>query len=438
MTDHLILIDCSAFAYRAYYALPARRREDSGEPVGAVLGFMSLVYRMLGAAQADPPTHAAAIFDYPGKNFRHRIFPEYKANRDPARSLELSKQLPLMRPIAEVLGLTPVECKGYEADDVIATLAARAREQGKRSTIVSSDKDYAQCVVDGWTEIVDPMQFSRDPSKPSRKLEADVIKKFGVPPAQVPDVQALAGDSVDGIPGIAGVGLDKAAALIRRFGSLEEVLKHHREVRWLQIRSELARHADDARLYLKLTTLKRNVPLKIDIADMAIRPIMKSHLIQVVKALDPNAHVQALFGFDLEDERVVDRIEDPYEWWREELIAPGQKIPAIPPCGFYETRIVRGGPLVPARIWREPYTEPITGKDSGKDVLRCEINGKAKDAFAHYMICHHPVEESKYRFEVADFAHAKAFRPDDPKATPTKTIDITRQKAPRNPRRKEA
>jgi 5'-3' exonuclease len=378
------------------------------------------------------------VFDHPGKNFRHRLFPEYKINRAPARALELSKQLPLMRPVAEVLGLTPVEHKGYEADDVVATLATRARAAGIRSTIVSSDKDFAQLVEDGWIEIVDPMQHSRDPSKSSRRLEADVIKKFGVPPSQVPDVQALAGDTADGIPGIAGIGIDKAAALIRRFGSVEEVLKHHREVRWPTIRAELAKHGDDARLYLKLTTLKRNVPVKVAIADMAIRPIMKSHLIQVVKALDPNAHVEALFGLDLQDVRIVDRVADPLEWWREELFVSGQPLPAVPPCGFYRTRIVRGGPWVPARIWREPYLDPDTGADSGKDVLRCEINGKDKDAMAVYpWLCRHPTKESEFQFQVADFDHAKNYRPDDPKATPAAAIEITKQPAPRNPRRKK-
>ena len=112
VADHLLLVDCSAFAYRAFYSLPAMRRQGDGEPTGAVLGFMSMIWRMLGAAQADPPTFAAAVFDAPGKNFRHRLFPAYKGNRDPARSVELEKQLPLMRPVAEVLGLHPIEHKG--------------------------------------------------------------------------------------------------------------------------------------------------------------------------------------------------------------------------------------------------------------------------------------------------------------------------------------
>lgn len=435
--EHILLVDCSAFAYRAYYSMPAMRRQADGEPTGAVLGFMSMIWRMLGAAAADQPTHAAAVFDAPGQNFRHKLFPAYKGNRDPARSINLEKQLPLMRPVAEVLGLTPVELKGYEADDVIATLATRAHKAGIRSTIVSSDKDFGQLVVNDWIEIVDPMQRARDPSKSSRRLEADIVAKFGVPPHQVPDVQALAGDSVDGIPGIPGVGLDKAAALIRRFGSLEEVLKRHREVRWTQVRHQLATKAADARLYLKLTTLKRNVPVRAPFESMPLRPIMKSHLIQVVRALDPAANVSALFGLDMQDVRVVERIENPLEWWQEELAAKGQSLPAIPQCGFYRTRLVKGGAFVPARIWREKQIDPVTGKDSGFDLLRCEVDGRPKDAMALFVrLSMDPIPEKEFRFMVADLSHAKAYRPDDPKADPTKPIDLKKQPAPRNPRRK--
>lgn len=436
MNEHLLLVDCSAFAYRAFYSQPAMRRQIDGEPTGAVLGFMSLIWRMLGAAQADPPTYGAAVFDYPGPTFRHKLFPAYKSNRDPSRSVELEKQLPMMRPVAEVLGLTPVEYKGFEADDVIATLAARAKAVGIRTTIVSSDKDFGQLVEDGVIEIVDPMQKLRDPAKSSRRLVADVIKKFGVPPAQVPDVQALAGDSVDGIPGVPGVGLDKAARLIRQFGSLAEVLKRYRECPWPGVRHQLAKKGTDAKLYLKLTTLRRNVPVDVEFADMPLRPIMRSHLIEVVKALNPNARVEELFGLDLQDVRVVERVDDQWEWWREELAAPGQQLPALPQSGYYKTRLVHGGPWVPARIWREPQTD-AEGRDMGFDLLRCEINGKPKDPMQHFTrLSMYPIRQSEFQFQVADYAHARDYRPEDPKANPAQPIDLTKQPAPRNPRRK--
>lgn len=436
MTEHLLLVDCSAFAYRAFYSLPAMRRQSDGEPTGAVLGFMSMIWRMLGAAQADPPTYAAAVFDAPGGNFRHKLFPAYKGTRDPARAIELEKQLPLMRPVAEVLGLTPIERKGFEADDVIATLAHRAHKAGIRSTIVSSDKDFGQLVVDGWIEIVDPMQRSRDPSKSPRRLEADIIAKFGVVPALVPDVQALAGDMVDGIPGIPGIGLEKAAGLIRRFGSLDEVLKRHKETRG-QVRTQLARHGEKARLYLKLTTLRRNVPGMLPFDKMGLKPIMQSHLSQVVKALDPAANITALFGLDRQEVRSVPRVKDPMDWWREELQFPGQPLPEIPQCGFYQRRLVRGGPWVPARIWREPDIDPVSGQDTGRDLLLCEVGGRRRDAYGEFAsLAMNPIKASDFHYDKAVADHARAFLPNDPKANPTKPIDILSHPVPQNPRLK--
>lgn len=463
MTDHLLLVDCSAFAYRAYYSLPAMRRIGDGEPTGAVLGFMSMMWRMLGAAAADQPTHIAAVFDAPGKNFRHTLLPAYKANRDPARSIELAEQLPLMRPVAEVLGMTPVEHPGFEADDVIATLAARAMKAGIRSTIVSSDKDFGQLVVDDWIEIVDPMQRARDPSKSPRRLEADVIAKFGVPPKLVPDLQALAGDTVDNIPGIKGCGPETAARLVRKFGSLKNVLDDVEEIRFPQVRADLKRMmdlrvdssgkaslvgaargskeaqtgADWVRLFLKLTTLRRNVPLKIEFADMVRHEIKRSHLDEIVKALNPAANVQHLFGLDRENERTVERIPNPLEWWREELKRPGQRLPAVPQCGYYRTRLVHRGPWVPARIWREPKLDPVTGADLGQDILRCEVGGRARDPYGSFPgLSLYPIPESEFRFQVADAAHAKAYRPDSPKANPDQPIDILKQPVPHNPQSK--
>lgn len=437
MTDHVLVVDCSAFAYRAYYSLPALRRESDGEPMGAVLGFMSMIWRLLGAAQFDQPTHAIAVFDAPGKNFRHKLFPDYKGNRDPARSIELEKQLPLMRPVANVLGLTPVEYKGFEADDVIATIVHRARLAGIRSTIVSSDKDFGQLVVDPWIAIYDPMQRGRDNTKSAWRLEADILAKFGVVPALVPDVQALAGDTADGIPGVKGIGPKTAAELVRRFGSLDGVLKRQKEIRGLT-RAKLARGGDKARLYLKLTTLRRNVPLKLEWDAMRARPIVRSELDQIVKALDPNANVSALFGLDLQDERVVERDFTPLAWWREELVRPGQMLPAIAQCGYYQRRLTLGGVFVPARIWREPYMDPVTGVDSGLDVLRCEVGGRARDPQAEFArLSQQPIKESDYKFETADFAHAKAYRPGDPKASPEERPDITKYPPATNPRKRK-
>lgn len=425
--NNILIVDASGFAYRAWATNSPGHRESDGEPVGAVLGFMSMVWALRGAAEADKPTHAVAVFDHPSKNFRHKLFKEYKANRPAARSTELSKQLIVMRSVADVLGLTPIEKSGYEADDLVATIATRARKAGMRSVICSSDKDMGQLVEDGWIEIVDPMAKRRI-------LSADIVKKMGVPPSQVAEVQALAGDSVDGIPGIPGLGLERAAALIRRFGSLEEVLKNADKARWPQARVNLKRHAAKARLYLKLTTLKRDVPIAVDFDDILIKPVQRAHIEELGKALGAPNRVAAIFETERKTHRTVEAVEDPFAWHKEELLAPGQRLPDAPQAGYYQRRLQKGGPFVPARIWREPETD-FMGKPTGKEVLRCEVGGQMRDANSEWgRLAMHPISEETYRYEKADADHAKKYRPGDPKATPHVRPDIMKMPARHNPR----
>lgn len=428
MTDqHLILLDASGFGFRSYYAFPARYRSSDGLPTGATLGFISMLWRTLGAAQADKPTHGAAIFDAPGGNFRHKIYPAYKANRPAARREELDAQFPYMKHAAETLGIKPVECAGFEADDVIATLATQAVAAGMRVTIVSSDKDYGQLVEDGSTEIVDPM-------KKCRCLAEDVRKKFGVDPKYVPHVQALAGDAVDGIPGIKGCGLERAGALIRRYKSVSGVLKHIDDIEWPQVRVALRRNGDDAKTFLKLTTLRRDVRLGVKPEDLALEPVMKSHLVDLLKVLEASARIDEIFMLDRQLVRVVPHVESPYQWWEEELRASGQPIPDEPQCGFYRRRLVRGGPLVAAKIWRVPEVDPITSELTGNDLLRCEVDGKARDPNIEWSrLFSNPITRKDFGYEEADAAHAKAYRPNDPKSQPNKPINLLEHSAPRNP-----
>jgi 5'-3' exonuclease len=426
--QHLLLVDASGFAYRAFATSNPVHRESDGEPIGAILGFMSMMWRMRGAAETDNPTHGVAVFDAPGQNFRHKLFPAYKANRPAARAVELSKQLVIMRSAADVLGFTPIERAGYEADDVIATLAHRARKAGMRVTIISSDKDFGQCVEDGHIEIVDPMAKRRI-------LAADVEAKFGVPPALVPIVQALAGDAVDGIPGIPGCGLYKAGRLVRRFGDLESILKNAKFCNWPQVGVELKRKADDARLFLKLTTLRRNVPVKFDFETAKLGPVLRSHLMEIMRALEAEPRFEAIFNLDPKTTRVVEPVKDALAWWKEELKFPKQQIPPQPQCGFYQRRFVKGGVFVAARIWREPETDPVTGKSTGMDVLHCQVGDRACDPVAEWgRLAMNPVAQGAHDFEVADAAHAKRYRPGDPKAAPTKPIDLIAAKAPHNPK----
>lgn len=430
MTEqHLILFDASGFAFRAYYAFSPRYRPSDGMPTGAILGFMSILWRSIGAAQADKPTHGAAVFDAKGTTFRKQIFPKYKANRPIARREELDIQFPYLRHAADAMGLTPVECNGFEADDVIATLADRAIKAGMRVTIVSSDKDFAQMVEDGRIEIVDPVQKVR-------KLAADVREKFHVDPPLVQHVQALAGDAIDGIPGIPGVGIQKAATLVRRFGTVSDVLKNADKAPWPSVRVALKRHGKDALTYLKLTTLRRDAPVEIELDDLALQPAVRSHLVDMLRILEAGDRMESIFTQDYHTVRVVPHIDNPYEWWEEELKAPGQTIPDIPQCGFYQRRLAPApAPFVPAKIWRVPQTDPVTEELTGNDLLQCMVGYKPRDPVAEWTrLSMNPISRKDYGYERADAEHAKAYRPNDPKASPEKTINILEHKAPRNPK----
>lgn len=430
MTDHLLLVDASGFAHRAFHAAQPRYRERDGLPTWAILGFMSLLWRLLGAAEADKPTLGAAVFDAPGKNFRHKLYPAYKAHRG-ERAAELTAQLPYLRHVAETLGITPVERKGYEADDVIATMARSAARAGMRTTIVSSDKDFCQLVKDGVVEIVIPGQ--------GRMLEADVVKKFGVTPAQFVDFQALRGDDVDGIPGVPGCGNERAAALVRRYGDLESVIKNADKIHWPEIRARLKRerHQEEARISYRLAKLRTAVPLGLDFSTLTMpRPIL-SHLKELLAAFEAPLQMAAIFNLDPQLSRPVDRLAEPFEWWTEELLAPGQKMPDLPQCGYYQRRLVRDGPLVPACIWREAELDIETAEPTGRDVLLCAVNGQRRDPFSEWAkLAMQPIKREEYEFQMKDFDHARRYRPGDPKASPRKPINRLDMPVIQNPRRK--
>lgn len=445
MTGHLLIIDASGFAHRAFHsgASPVHRFKD-GQPLGAALGFMGLVWRLLGTVQSDRPTHGAAIFDAPGKTFRHRLAPDYKANRPIARSMELADQIPIMHHAAETLGLKPIEAAGYEADDILATLATRARAAGMRVSLVTSDKDLGQCVEDGWIEIWDPMAQIKDANgnvvgKGRRLFAADVEAKFGVPPALVPHVQALWGDSVDNIIGVDGVGKDKAARLVRRYGSVEGILKAVKEIRWAHVRLELLKKPvqERVRLNLKLATLRRNVKLPVELDELLLEPIMRSHLTEILRVLGAPHYMEAIFALDPQMARTVPPEANPEGWWREELAHPGQTVPEAPQSGFYWRRLVGGGPLVGARIWREPHMDTETGEASGMDILRCDVGGRPHDPFAAWPgLANRPIMQSEYDFMAAKASHAKKWLPDSAAANPGKAINLRAEPLSLNPRRR--
>ena len=254
---HVFLIDGSGFIFRAYHALPPMTRAD-GTPVGAVYGFTSMLMKLLDDTDAD---HIAVIFDRARKTFRSDIYPAYKAHRPPPPD-DLIPQFELVREATRALGLKAVDMDGFEADDLIATYAKQAREKGADVTIVSSDKDLMQLVGDG-VVMMDAMK--------NRIIGPDqVMEKFGVGPDRVIDVQALAGDSADNVPGVEGIGVKTAAQLINEYGDLEGVLENAPNIKQPKRRERLMEQADNARISKQLVTLSQDVPVEVPLDDFDV------------------------------------------------------------------------------------------------------------------------------------------------------------------------
>ncbi|MCU9838962.1 DNA polymerase I [Ruegeria sp. WL0004] len=260
---HLHLIDGSAFIFRAYHALPPLTRKSDGLPIGAVSGFCNMLQRYVdGDHGPDAPTHLAVIFDKGSHTFRNDLYDLYKANRE-AMPEDLRPQIPLTRAATEAFNIPCKELEGYEADDIIATLSHQARDAGGRVTIVSSDKDLMQLVGDG-VEMFDAMK--------NKRIDRDgVFEKFGVFPDRVVDVQALAGDSVDNVPGAPGIGVKTAALLINEYGSLEDLLDRAEEIKQPKRRQTLIEMRAQIELSKRLVALDANTPLDFTLDDLELR-----------------------------------------------------------------------------------------------------------------------------------------------------------------------
>lgn len=260
---HLHLIDGSAFIFRAYHALPPLTRKSDGLPIGAVSGFCNMLQRYVeGNSGADAPTHLAVIFDKGSHTFRNDMYDQYKANRE-AMPEDLRPQIPLTREATRAFNIACEEMEGYEADDIIATLCHQARDAGGRVTIVSSDKDLMQLVGDG-VVMFDAMK--------NKLIDREgVEEKFGVGPERVVDVQALAGDSVDNVPGAPGIGIKTAALLINEYGSLEDLLDRAEEIKQPKRRQTLIEKREQIELSKKLVQLDCATPLEFTLDDLEIR-----------------------------------------------------------------------------------------------------------------------------------------------------------------------
>ena len=329
---HLHLVDGSAFIFRAYHALPPLTRKSDGLPIGAVSGFCNMIHKMIESNTGpDAPTHAAVVFDKGSHTFRNDMYDQYKANRD-AMPEDLRPQIPLTREATKAFNLACLELEGYEADDIIATLARQAREAGGRCTIISSDKDLMQ-LVGGGVEMLDAMKNARIDSE-------GVEAKFGVGPDKVIDVQALAGDSVDNIPGAPGIGVKTAALLINEYGDLETLLQRAEEIKQPKRRETLINFADQIRLSKRLVTLDAETPIDVTLESLEVK--------------DPEP--EALMGFLAEMEfrtltrRIAEQmgVEAPEI---KEVAAPiTEAAPEVKPFDISAYEIVRGMPALEAWI----------------------------------------------------------------------------------------
>ena len=281
--DHFYLIDGSGYIFRAYYALPPLTRKSDGLPTGAVSGFCSMLFKLLEDSKSDQnlqkPTHFAVIFDSARKTFRNEIYRDYKANRAEAPD-DLAPQFAYIRKSVLAFNLPSVELINYEADDLIATYVDKILQEGGKVTIVSSDKDLMQLYKKD-VRIYDPM-------KNKFITQEDVKKKFGVDAGKVIDVQALAGDSSDNVPGVPGIGIKTAAELINKYGTLEKLLESAEEIKQNKRRETLIENKDKALISKRLVTLKHDAPINMELNDFRLKDINKDKLYKFLREMEFN------------------------------------------------------------------------------------------------------------------------------------------------------
>jgi len=291
-TDHFYLIDGSGYIFRAYYALPPLSRNSDGLPTGAVSGFCSMLFKLLEDARSDDsihkPTHFAVIFDSARKNFRNDIYSEYKANRSEAPD-DLAPQFDYIRKSVKAFNLPSIEMLNYEADDLIATYSKNIVDAGAKVTVISSDKDLMQLVSKN-VRLYDPMKNKVIGTK-------EVFEKFGVKPEQVIDVQSLAGDSSDNVPGVPGIGVKTASELINKYKTLDELLKHASEIPQNKRRETLLENKDKALLSKKLVTLKDDVPIIDDPNSFIMKEVKKDNLYSFLREMEFNRLLSQAISF---------------------------------------------------------------------------------------------------------------------------------------------
>jgi DNA polymerase I len=335
--DHLYLIDGSGYIFRAYHALPPLTRKSDGLPVGAVQGFCNMLWKLLSETRGDKnPTHLAVIFDHSSKTFRNDFYPEYKAHR-PEPPADLRPQFGLIRQATKAFNVSCVEMPNFEADDLIATYTRQAVEAGATVRIVTSDKDLMQ--------LVKPGVMLLDTMKDKEISDAEVFEKFGVTPDKVIEVQALAGDSVDNVPGVPGIGLKTGAELINLYGNLETLLEKASEIKQNKRRENLIQFAEQARISKRLVTLDEHVPIKETIDEFAVDVPKPSQIIGFLKALEFSSFTRKIGAALSADVDAIDPVPVTFEFW-----PPEGGVPAAPEKQKSEMPSMFAGHLKPTPV----------------------------------------------------------------------------------------
>jgi len=281
----LFLIDGNSLAYRAFFALPESIATADGRPTNAIFGFASMLVKIIGEHN---PGAVVVAWDA-GMSGRERTYEAYKAQRKPRPDL-LSEQWPHLMPLVEAFGYCNVRVEGFEADDVIASLARDAAERGIRVMVVSGDRDVYQLVKDG----IRVMTTSRGITD-TRVYDRDgVIERYGIPPELVPDLIGLKGDTSDNIPGVPGIGDKTAAQLLQEFGSLEEVLANVEKISGAKRKQNLSEHAEDARVSKRLATANYDVETGLDLDELTLRPVDRSGLRDFMREFELRAVLERL------------------------------------------------------------------------------------------------------------------------------------------------
>ena len=292
-TDNFYLIDGSGYIFRAYYALPPLSRKSDGLPTGAVNGFCTMLHKLLEESRSDDsknkPTHFVVIFDSARKNFRNEIYEDYKANRSDTPE-DLAPQFEYIRKSVKAFNVASAEMLNYEADDLIATYTDQILKKGAKVTIISADKDFMQLVKPG-VRLYDPMKSKVLGNK-------EVKEKFGVEPSKVIDVQALAGDSSDNVPGVPGIGIKTAAELINKYKSLEKLLENAHEIPQKRRRETILENKNKAILSRKLVELKSDVPVKQKLETFTLNEINKEKLYDFLREMEFNRLLSQVISND--------------------------------------------------------------------------------------------------------------------------------------------